>query len=88
MFKGTEESNYISLQMPLCSVIFLGLGYVSSLTLTVYKPTLALLNKGRTVACPGGPRVTNDKTHMSISVSKALHLPEGKVCKHPVNSSY
>lgn len=74
--------------MPLCSVVFLGLEYVSSLTLTVYKPTLALLNKGRTTACPDGPRVTKDKTHMSVSVSKALHLLEGKVCKHPVNSSY
>lgn len=72
--------------MPLCSVVFLGLGYVSSLTLTVYKPTLALLNKGRTAACPGSPRVTKDKTHMSISISKAFL--EGKVCKHPVNSNY
>lgn len=71
--------------MPLCFVVFLGLGYVSSLTLTVYKPTLALLNKGRIAACP---RVTKDKTHTSVSVSKALHLLEGKVCKHPVNSSY
>lgn len=56
LFKGTEESNYISLQMPLCSAVFLGLGCVSSLTLTVYKPTLFPLNKGRTAASPGGPR--------------------------------
>lgn len=56
LFKGTEESNYISLQMPLCSAVFLGLGCVSSLTLTVYKPTPALLNKGRTAASPGSPR--------------------------------
>ena len=41
--------------MPLCSAAFLGLGSVSSLTLSAYKPTPSLPNTGRSVASAGGP---------------------------------